>query len=193
MKSKTAVQHLVSMWPKWFPDCPPYMPLMRSLFFERWFRIYSLPEGKRYATNEQETATIRRRHNDIAEAVLGDGAACAVVVAGDSDDPASLRALGGRPVTGWAKQWMDDKDFAEEMDGLEFNVGLCTWQRDKFNDLVHDVAEDRTALLLFVSLETGFIYGPYDGGADLFLENEEVRDKFASRFSDWRSPREDGL
>lgn len=166
---------------------------MRRPFRERWLRIYSLPEGKRYPTNEEEIATILRRHNDVAEVVLGDGAVCAVIVAGDSDDPPSLRALGARPVEGWAQRWMDDKEFAEELEGLEFAAGLCTWRRGKFNELIHDVAEDRTDLLLFVSLETGRVYGPYDGGADLFFESEQAKDEFAGRFPEWRSPRQDGL
>ncbi|MGE0426114.1 MAG: hypothetical protein AB7O88_27895 [Reyranellaceae bacterium] len=193
MKTQPTIHHLVSKWPTWFPDCPPFGPFMRSLFTERWLRIYSLPEGKRYATSDQEVATILRRHNDVAEAVLGDGMACAVIIAGDGDDPPSLHALGARPVKGWAQRWMDDEEFAEELEGMEFAAALCTWQRDKFNELIHDIAEDRTDLLLFASLGTGRIYGPYDGGADLFFESEESRDRFADRFSEWRSPRHDGL
>lgn len=193
MTTQRTLRHLVSMWPTWFPGCPPYRPAMRGLFPERWLRIYSLDEGKRYATDEVEIATILRRHNDVADAVLGDGATCAVIVAGDRDDPASVRALGARPVTEWAGRWTDDTDLAEELDRLELAAGLCTWRRGEFDDLIYDIAEDRTALLLFVSLETGRVYSPYDGGADLFFENEEIRDSFAARFSQWRSPRPDGL
>ena len=88
---------------------------------------------------------------------------------------------------------MEDEEFTEELEGVEFAAALCTRRRDTFNELIHDIAEDRTDLLFFASLGTGRIYGPCDGGADLFFEGGEVRDAFATRFAEWRSPRPDGL
>lgn len=187
-------QTLTQLWPQWFPDCPPFSPAMRNVFRERWFRIYSLPDGERYATTDDEVATILRRHNDMAEAVIGDGAACAVIVAGEADEPPSLRALGAQRVEGWLEGWMGDEYFADWLEGIgDFFVGFFTWRRDQFNDLLHDIAEDRVNHLLFVSLGSGRVYAPYDGGANLFLESEKVMDDFHRRFAMWRSPREDGL
>lgn len=194
MRAPMTPQALAHQWSEWFPDCPPFSPIMRRLYRERWFRIYSLPEGKRYATSDDEIKTLLARHNDVAEAVLGGRAECAVVVAGATDDLPSLQALDLRPAEGWLDQWMSDEFFVDYLEGLgDFFVGFFTWRQGAFDELLYDIAEERAGHLLFASLRTGRIYAPYDGGANLFLESEKVRDEFSHRFAMWRSPREDGL
>ena len=154
-------QALMRQWSMWFPGCPPFSPVMRRLFRERWLRIYSLPEGERYAISDDETKTLLVRHNDVAEAVLGDGAECAVVVAGLTDDLPSLQALNLQRVEGWLDRWMSDEYFADYLEGIgDFFVGFFTWRRDAFNELLYDIAEDRANHLLFASLRTGRVYAP---------------------------------
>lgn len=51
--------------------------------------------------------------------------------------------------------------------------------------------DERTQLV--VNLNTGRIYAPYDGGADLLYANETERDDAGERFRTWGSWREDGL
>jgi hypothetical protein len=52
-------------WNSKFPDCPPVGHLLRDAYSDRWFRIHTLPEAKRYPQIEAEYAEVLRRHNAL--------------------------------------------------------------------------------------------------------------------------------
>jgi hypothetical protein len=54
------------------------------------------------------------------------------------------------------------------------------------------IAEDRLRAL-WLETNSGEIYAPYDGGADLILADPGRRDALAGRYRDWLSARPDGL
>ena len=54
------------------------------------------------------------------------------------------------------------------------------------------VADNRVSGL-FAALETGSVYAPYDGGADLFFPTGWERDLARERYDGWLSSRPDGL
>ena len=58
--------------------------------------------------------------------------------------------------------------------------------------LIRSVAEDQIQALL-VSLESGRVYAPYDGGADLFLRSAAERDLMQKRYQQWLSSHPEGL
>jgi hypothetical protein len=70
--------------------------------------------------------------------------------------------------------------------------GATTWRRGAFDAFITAVADDSVSGLV-VSLETGAVYAPYDGGADLLFPSSWERDLAHERYADWRSAREDGL
>ena len=133
----------------------------------------ALPDGKRYAANDEERSELLRRHASVSTSVLGEGMPCAVVIAylngyrGEREPP-SVRRLGAIEVAAWGREW-EAPDFADDLEGAVFAAASCVWRREGFDDVILDVAEDRTAPLLFIALETGRVYSPYDGGADLFV------------------------
>lgn len=61
-----------TIWKTKFPDSYPIGYDLKGIYDNRWFRIHSLPESKRYADNEKEYQIIYKRQNQIIQDLLGD-------------------------------------------------------------------------------------------------------------------------
>ncbi|MDJ1503014.1 DUF3885 domain-containing protein [Xanthocytophaga agilis] len=58
-------------WSSTFPDTLPISHYFKYDYSDRWFRIHSLPESKRYADNEEEWNILLHRQNTIISDLLG--------------------------------------------------------------------------------------------------------------------------
>ena len=75
-----------------------------------------------------------------------------------------------------------------------FAVTKVEWNFDAFEPLIRELAdEDDGRSLLVTNFDTGDVYAPYPGGADLFFHRFREHDEAVHRFGDWRSKRSDGL
>ncbi len=190
---------ILSQWNRWHPDTPPVGFLLREAYPHRWLRIHSLPDGKRYPTSGFDYAELVRRHTAVADDVLGsDGERATLFVDTCKGRTASKFArivslTGGDFPRLWqlpADLWGEDVGFFSEP--MCIFGGLRDWQRPHFERLIVQVAEDRCRGVV-VNLDSGQVYAPYDGGADLIYSTERARDRARERFTAWRSQRDDGL
>lgn len=176
-------------WRASFGGALPAGFLCRTALADRWLRIHSLPESKRYADTEAERVELLRRQNAAASYVLGDDADCQLLVTRFGENRSwSFEEL---PLNGRTPVHI----LSARHDGDEFQFfGLpVTWRTAAFNDLILAVADDRTGPVLFADVQRRRIYSPYDGGADLFFPNPEVAELARDHFQEWLSTREDGL
>ena len=89
----------------------PLSHLMRTAIPHAWFRIHSLPDSKRYATNESERQVVFERYRRFGSALLGDAGPCAVIhsrLNETAPDPDWLPDL----------EWKSLKQTREEEDGV---------------------------------------------------------------------------
>jgi hypothetical protein len=186
-------------WPDWYSDAPPVGFLLREAYPERWLRIYSLPDGRRYPASGFDYAELLQRHNSVAADVIGLGDPCAILLLHPCKGRGT-RAVGRAArltTSGLPRLASLPVELSEEQTGV-FGVPMCifgphtTWNDHAFDRFLTEVAEDRTHGLV-VSLDSGRVYAPYDGGADLFYLTELERDHARERFRAWISPRDDGL
>lgn len=185
---------LAEHWIKHLAD-PPISHRMRGS--PRWLRIHSLPNSKRYPESEAEYDELLRRHNVAADTVLGSPSDCLLVawrIARESE-PVDWNAEGLSigvtltPTDAWGRIQDDDDPPAF----FEFAVADVVWASHAFDAVIRAVADERQYGLLFFSRVTHQVYAPYDGGADLFLETTQQRAELGAMWSDWLSPRADGL
>jgi hypothetical protein len=186
------------VWSTSFPDCPPIWHLLRRIYPDRWLRVHSLPDAKRLPTCHEDEEELLRRHEIIASRQLSSGGECALVIAyangyRGQDEPPSVTAFGVKIMDGWGGQWMTDPRFVDELDDTVLAAAQFSYRPWMLTNLMLDVAYGRTAPLLFVALDSGRVYSPYDGGADLFFEHSEARDATRAELSAWVSRRPDGL
>ena len=188
---------LPARWAQWHADIPPIGFLLRDAYPERWLRIYSLPEGKRYATSASERAEIRRRHITAALDVLGDGGERGTIIVGMCERMTDLGRTIGVASNTFGHGWQLPSWLWDEQRGY-YAVPMCAVGADtmlppaQFNRFLDEIAEDRCRGLVF-NLDSSEVYAPYDGGADLFYATELARDLARKRLADWVSDREDGL
>lgn len=189
MASPTAL----GSWHQEFGDLPPAGHFLRDAYADRWVRIHSLPKGKRYASDEEETRTLIRRHNEVADAVLGEGSECLLFVpyfdspsAYDQDTWARPFDFSVVPAESFRKS--DDPD-----ETPHFLVSKTTWAAFRFNRLIATVAADVAPSVTFFSLLRRSIYAPYDGGADIIAPSAAEAAQLRTRWRRWMSSLPSGL
>lgn len=180
-------------WHASFGDALPAGFLCRKPLADRWLRIHSLPEAKRYAETEAERAELLHRHNSVATDVLGNGAQCELLITrfGESSVWSPSEAL--LPNGEMPEHVLSVGDEGDEGDELQFFALPVVWQSNAFNPLILAVADGRAGPVLFADVQRSRIYAPYDGGADLFFSTRQDADVARTRFHAWLSAREDGL
>lgn len=153
--------------------------MLRQIYPERWLRIHSLPESKRYAHLEEEYVELLLRHNKVARDALGEGAQCYLIEGF------------------WVEPEEHQSGWVVSLEGEEFNLRVeaaaSIWVCGNHNALLRAVADCKTAHVLFASRESGCIYAPYDGGADLIYRNEQERNERRAAYSTWLSAHPAGL
>ena len=70
-------------WREMFPETQLTPHELRTTYPERWFRIHSLPEAKRYPEDEAEWESLLARQNETITEMIGHGEPF-VLVAGDN-------------------------------------------------------------------------------------------------------------
>jgi len=192
---------LPSRWTAWYPGAPPFAPDLRALFGERWLRIHSLPEAKRYADDEREYEELLARHERVATDLLGAGGDCmllhvrfrSVELEGAPPlaaplDPLPAVALGLVPALGWG---VDEGPGGRVV--ADVYAAPVRWEPGVFTPLIREIADDAIDGIVFVAWETCRVYAPYDGGADLFFDSPGERERFRAKYAEWLSRRPDGL
>jgi hypothetical protein len=188
-------------WKRRFGEILPLGHELREHLAHRWFRIHSLPGGKRYAETPDEYEIMLMRHAAVADAVLGKHAPCwlSMFVSDFPDDPELIepnRADAENLGISESYAGYDHGAYRPGEDGpVPFRIfaGQTTWNADHFAGWLRAIADDDIESLLWTNAKTGTVYAPYDGGADLFLATPEERVTFQKRFQFWRSDRDDGL
>ncbi|MES1176675.1 MAG: hypothetical protein ABUL62_20295 [Myxococcales bacterium] len=180
-----------------FGGLPAVGHLLRSANSDRWLRVHSLPNSKRYAETDAEYDEILRRHNELALEILGPhGRAVLFLHAWGTaaDLPAAFSGFG----------WATPLDLestsptiypSPEADDPDLVVAgfPILWSPGAWDSLLRDIANDRLPSVVVLNPATGEAYAPYDGGADLFLANSERVATLADRWASWLSERPDGL
>ncbi len=166
----------LEFWELQYPGCVPLAWKVREGFGESWFRIHSLPDSKRYPENEVEEDELLRRHTLAAFKVLGAHEAMWLCWCGCGE----LFGVAGEKVM-------------ELADGTTIYAVKIKWRQDLFNDLVLDIAYDQIDRVMFMTIDSGNIYAPYDGGADLFVKDSAKYQDCKEGFGKWLSPHDEGL
>jgi hypothetical protein len=68
-----------TFWTSRYPKTIPISHLFKHDYSDRWFRIHSLPESKRYADNDEEWRFLLSRQNSIITDILGDNSKILIV------------------------------------------------------------------------------------------------------------------
>jgi hypothetical protein len=188
--------NVAEIWREHFGDLPPVSHLMRAALPQRWLRIHSLPDSKRYAQTEHEYAELLRRHNLVAAEIVGTGDAVLFGHCwGSVDEFASAFAEFEWATRSGLRKAEPTPVPTNDDDEHDLLVGGCAirWSRGAWDDMLRDVADDRLSSVVLVNPRSGEVYAPYDGGADLIVANPERTLALKSRWMGWLSQHPQGL
>src|SRR5512134_1757334 len=142
-------------WAAHFGGIPPLGYRLREIYRERWLRIHSLVDGKRYAEDDREHEEVLARANRAGTAVLGEGSRCWLVV-----PEYELEANNRVPELPEARlapaMTVHDPDDDAE---VTFWAAEVTWHAGAFDDVLRAIADDRR-WALWVTMETSEVFAP---------------------------------
>ena len=168
-------------WSRWYGDSPIVGHLFRERHRNSWFRVHSLPDSKRYAESDAERQLLLARHNELATNVLG-LTSQVMVYWYWPEEPLMLNG-----------QLIATVQEDEETTYSVFAASIGCWCPNTHDQLLIKIADDETSQVLFLNSETGNIYDPYDGGADVYIQSGRLRSAYKKQYSKWKSTDASGM
>lgn len=187
----------IEYWKKEYPEALPINNELKWVYPDRWFRIHSLPESKRYANSADEYKIILDRQNQLIDDLIEEESEVVIsfgLYANDitNDNYKKLTDFGE-----FQKVFTIDlhNERPEEYeDEMYFDIFVKTekWKSGGKNEILKAIADDEIRAM-FVSPSKKCVIAPYDGGVDIIVDSCEKRDRLKSKYKDWLSDREDGM
>lgn len=187
----------IEYWYKQYPESFPIGHELKWAYHDRWFRIHSLPESKRYADTEEEYEIIIDRQNRLMDDLIGTDTEVVLLFGIYRDDH----------TTDFYKEFLDVETFynAQTIDLqkerpeqyedevlLDIFIKIENWENNKRNAVLRSIADDRIRGMFICPLKK-CIVSPYDGGVDIIVDSTEKRDELKLKYREWLSDRADGL
>ncbi len=162
---------------------------------DRWLRIHTLPDSKRYPETEAEYLEVLHRHNRVLDLEVGCGNGLYLVIPGGDEmrEPVSPANIDLEGLS--LKFWRTTKEELDESETLyeHYFSGESIWESRILDSVLRKVVDEKIYGVTLFCPGKRFLYHPYDGGADLIFETEVKRDAASIRYADWLPPRADGL
>jgi len=178
-------------WAQWYPDANPFGYELRWVYQNRWLRIHHLPLSKRWPETSAECKEVLVRQNTVATDVLGAAMSC-WLLGYDYDGATTLPAnhplislLSSAPILS-----LPPED-AESSPTTVFG-GEVEWLPGRYDALLLAIAQDQLQAL-WIATDSGAVFAPYDGGADLIYPTALRRDAARLRYKAWLSAHPEGL
>lgn len=189
------------LWASRYHKTIPISHLFKYDYSDRWFRIHSLPESKRYANSDEEWRILLSRQNSIITDILGHNSKV-LIVTGEYHYEGYVDTNALEDVDSIKQFSFTNLDHIDlyKLNPIEYDKGqtytpkFCesVWQNGNWNNLLRDIAQDNIRLF-FISVNNDIIVAPYDGGIDFILKDTFTRDNYQNKYRDWLSDRDDRL
>lgn len=189
------------LWTLNYPETVPISHLFKNDYSERWFRIHSLPESKRYAENEEDWEMLISRQNEITTDFFGLDTPILIVTGeynwGDNRQihvtdeeeifkPFSFVRLDNIQLNKIEAEQYDEPDIYRPA------FAQTIWKTNYHDKLLREIANDNSRAF-FISFDKNLIVAPYDGGVDFVLKDSSTKEHYKNKYRHWLSEREDGL
>ena len=189
------------LWALNYPDTVPISYLFKHDYSDRWFRIHSLPESKRYPGNEDEWEILLTRQNEIITDLFGVDTPILLITGEYSWDEQRTTHITDeeevfKPFAFIKLDSIDlfqiDPEQYSETDTYRLAFAKTVWRPNEHDDILKEIAVD-SIRAFFVSFDKNIIVAPYDGGVDFVLKDSLTKENYKNKYKQWLSYREDGL
>ena len=190
-----------NLWNIKYPKTLPISHLFKNDYSDRWFRIRSLPESKRYAENETEWNLLLSRQNEIITDLLGLDTPILLLTGeynwGDSSvihltDEEEVYKLFKFTRLDNIELYKIDSEQYDEVEIYTPAFAETVWKPNYHDNILREIASDNIRAF-FVSFDKNIIIAPYDGGVDIVLKDSLTKENYKNKYKPWLSQRDDGL
>lgn len=175
-------------WKTHYPNASPTGWMMRNAGAKYWIRFHSLPESKQYADDEEEWAILLSRQNELAAEVIGEGQICWMVQSRwpASDQGNELDYFRETRENGLNNAFTFLSEIDED-DAVQWTAAaiLTVWHQGAFDGALRRIADEKAGPTIWISVATGSVFAPYDGGVDLFLDDEGKMNALRNKHEEW--------
>lgn len=187
----------IDYWNKEYPESFPINHELKWIYPDRWFRIHSLPESKRYAESADEYKIILDRQNQLINDLIGEESEIAISFGLYTNDITNDNYKELTDFGEFLKVLTIDlhKERPEEYeDEMYFDIYVKTenWKNGNRDEILKAIADDEIRAM-FVNPSKKCVIAPYDGGVDVIVDSTENRDRLKAKYKNWLSDREDGM
>ncbi|MDD2476843.1 MAG: hypothetical protein PHI32_13160 [Dysgonamonadaceae bacterium] len=187
----------IKYWQTRYPEALPINYELKTVYPDRWFRIHSLPESKRYAENDSEYQIILDRQNTLINDLIGDTTEIIISFGLYTDDISNENYKELTDFGEFVKVQTIDlkKERPEENEHelfFDIYIKIDHWKSNSKDEILKAIADDEIRAM-FICPTSDCIIAPYDGGVDIIVDSIEKRDELKLKYKDWLSEREDGL
>jgi len=142
---------IAANWQRSFGAVAPIGHLCRSALQERWLRIHSLPNGKRYASSPDEYDEILARQNAAAATVLGAGSQCVFFCCEFPGEPASqVLDLLRLPHASFVMV-PELASLTDYYEAIQICAAVVSWNPGGFDAIIRACADDEVGPVLFAT------------------------------------------
>lgn len=190
-----------NFWGSRYPETVPISHYFKHVYSDRWFRVHSLPQSKRYANNEQEWSIILQMQNQIITDLIGENSYFLLVTGehwmkGYTELHPIAEVASIKQIPFILLDKIDLNKFIPD----EYEIGMFyrpmfseqIWVPQKFDNLLRDISDDNLRAF-FISIENELIIVPYDGGIDFIVKNKAMKEVYTRKYASLLSVRQDGL
>ena len=189
-----------TFWESNYGDCPMIGYVLRETFLNRWFRIHSLPESRRYPENDKQWDLLLERHNQVITDIFGIDAEIILVTGSHDMNDGPIFVKEDENLFKPYNFIKTDNVDLYKLDPANYNNGQIfkpaftklVWNSGEYNPILAAVAEDKTRFL-FISKDKNAIIAPYDGGIDFIMKDIETKDFYKEKYKAWLPQTESGL
>jgi hypothetical protein len=180
--TQLAKAKFLSEWEKIYPESPPISQFFKFRLPNRWGRIHSLPESKRYPDTKPEWDVLLDRQNRVIDSLIPQQATIRIVINYIAIDCYLFKSFDLENIG----VFVDEEGEAV----YQLFTFQTTWEHATLNPLLVLIAqEDLRAFIIAPDC----LIAPYDGGMDVILKDAHTCWEFKRTFKDWLSKRSDGL
>jgi hypothetical protein len=179
-------------WKDNYSLCPPINHLFKVIYNDRWLRIHSLPDSKRYADNEYEWAVLYQTQNNILDDIFIKDDTLYLFVGILSSD--TYNVLEDEEIEHECLQTFDftaleiidlhalTKEYYDEDIFYTPYYTSLKYKSNAYNEILKSIANDELRAF-FLNPTTDTIFAPYDGGVDIIYADTASRDEYKLKYN----------
>jgi hypothetical protein len=187
-QSSARSRALNELWGEKWHGFMPYLLHGRPELEHRWVRFHSLPGGKQFAEDDDESAEILKRHTSLLTELTAHSRTDSItVIAVD---------FSAYDSGGWTEEVIPDAwpwtTFINQVGAApsaEDDIVCYFWvagaNRVEHLDSLLTAAADGIGSFVVVPPSLDWIYAPFDGGADVYLPDARTRDWLEYKYRLW--------